>query len=191
MPGEHNFVSDIFGRGGPRPSMMNPEPSGPLELDSRGARWLRRRLAGSVVALTCSTAAGYRAATISACIAVSVEPLQYLISLERDSQMEAWLEESGAFGISYLTWKQQALADRFAGFAPLAHTAFRDIPHFTAETGAPLIEGCIGWADCTVAASLETGDHRVLIGSAVAIGRGSGEDEEPLVYYLNRYRRLT
>lgn len=183
-------MSDIFGRDGQRPEMMNPEPSGPLDLDSRGSRWLRRRLAGSVVALTCATPGGYRAATISACVAVSVEPLQFLVSIERDSQMEAWLDASGAFGVSYLTWTQQLLADRFAGFAPLAHASFRDIPHFTAVTGAPLIEGCIGWADCTVAASLETGDHRCFVGQAVAIGRGAGEAEDPLVYYLNRYHRL-
>lgn len=190
MPGKDEHVSDIFGRGGPRPGMMNPEPSGPLDLDARGSRWLRRRLAGSVVALTCSTPGGYRAATISACIAVSVEPLQYLVSVERDSQMEGWLDESRAFGISYLTWKQQPLADRFAGFAPLAHTTFRDVPHFTAHTGAPLIDGCIGWADCTIVGSFETGDHRSFLGQAAAIGRGSGEDEDPLVYYLNRYHRL-
>lgn len=184
-------MSDIFGRGGSRPGMMNPEPSGPLELDSRGSRWLRRRLAGSVVALTCVTGDSYRATTISACLAVSVEPLQFLVSIDRDSQMEAWLDESGVFAVSYLTWKQQLLADRFAGFAPLAHATFRDIPHFTAVTGAPLIEGCIGWADCRIVASLETGDHRCFVGQAVAIGRGTGEAEEPLVYYLNRYHRLT
>lgn len=191
MRREIRRVTDFFGRGDSRPEMMNQEGRGPLALDPRGSRWLRRRLAGSVVALTTATSGGYRAATISACIAVSVDPLQLLVSIETDSQMEAWLQESRSFGLSFLTWKQQALADRFAGFAPLAHVTFRDIPHFTAETGAPLVEGCIGWADCTVAAEFKTGDHRNFVGQAVAIGRGSGEAEAPLVYYLNRYRRLT
>lgn len=183
-------MSDIFGRLGPSPEMMNPEPAGPLQLDSRGARWLRRRLAGGVVAVTVAVDSGYRAATVSACAVVSVEPLQFLVSLERDSQMEAWVEEAGAFGLSLLTWKQQSLADRFAGFAPLVHATFRDIAHFTAQTGSPLIEGCLGWADCSLIDALVTGDHHCFIGQAVAVGRGSGEADEPLVYFLNRYHRL-
>ncbi len=190
MRREVRNMSNIFDRGGRRPEMMNPEPAGPLELDPPGARWMRRRLAGGVVAITVSTSGGYRAATVSACAVVSVEPLQFLVSLEKDSQMEGWLEESGTFGLSYLTWKHQPLADRFAGFAPLAHTTFRDIPHFTAQTGSPLIEGCIGWADCSIVGDIETGDHRCFIGEAVAIGRGPGEAEDPLVYFLNRYHRL-
>ncbi|MDQ2741789.1 MAG: flavin reductase family protein [Chloroflexota bacterium] len=184
-------MSDIFGRDGARPSMMNPEPEGPLALDMRGSRWLRRRDAGGVAALTTVAQGSYRAATISACLIVSSQPLQFLVSVEAESQMESWLQESRIFGISLLSWKQQVLADRFAGFAPLAHRTFRDIRHFTAVSGVPLIEGCIGWADCRIIGDLETGDHRCFVGEAVAIGRGSGEEDDPLVYYLNRYRRLT
>lgn len=185
-------MSEIFGRvGGPRDDEVSGESeSMALVPDARGARWLRRHLAGGVVALTTLVHGSFRAATVTACTMVSVDPLQFLVTLELDSQMEGWVDESRIFGLSVLPWRTQVLADRFAGFAPLAPTRFEGIDHFTAVTGVPLLSGCIAWADCEVSMDLETGDHRCFIGTALAIGKGEGEEDDPLVYFLNRYRRV-
>jgi flavin reductase (DIM6/NTAB) family NADH-FMN oxidoreductase RutF len=185
-------MSEILGRmGGPRDEQLEDEAQPPaLEPDAQGARWIRRHLAGSVVALTTVRDGAYGAVTISACIPVSIEPFQVLVSIEIDSQMDTWLRSSSVFGLSILTWRQQFLADQFAGFAPSASSTFRGIDHFTAVTGAPLLTESVGWVDCRVVSTLETGDHRCVVGEAVATGSGTGNADDPLVYYLSRYRRF-
>jgi flavin reductase (DIM6/NTAB) family NADH-FMN oxidoreductase RutF len=186
------LVSEIFGRiGGPRDETAeSTEEPVVLEPNPKGARWLRRHLAGGVVALTTVVDEVYRASTVTACAIVSLEPLQLLVSIELYSQMEGWLLESRIFGLSVLPWDQQFFADQFAGFAPLASRRFAGIDHFSASTGAPLLSRATVWADCRIVADVETGDHRCFIGAAVAIGRGQGDIDDPLLYYLNRYRRL-
>ncbi|MCY3886423.1 MAG: flavin reductase family protein [Chloroflexi bacterium] len=43
------------------------------------------------------------------------------------------------------------------------------LPHFRAkEVEAPLIEGCVGWIECTVSDTFTTGDHTLFVGKIVA-----------------------
>lgn len=185
-------MSEIFGRaGGPRDdAARDPQTETEPRLNPEGGRWIRRHLAGGVLALTTLVDGTYRASTVTAAVLVSGDPLQFLVSIEAESQMESWLRQSGHFGLSILPWSQQFLADRFAGFAPLASKSFQDVDHFTANTGSPLLAESIGWADCRIVSELETGDHVCFVGEAVALGRGSGAEDDPMVYYRNRYRRL-
>lgn len=162
-----------------------------LQPDTTGARWLRRHLAGGVGVLTTIVEDGYRGATITSCTFISAEPLLLLVALEFESQMLEWIEKSGCFAISMLPWREQFLADQFAGFTPRASPAFSGIDHRPGETGCPILGASTAWVDCRLHDSIETGDHRCLIGRAVALGRGSGDAENPLVYYRNRYRRLS
>lgn len=184
-------LSEIVGRvGGPRPEDEAELADGDtLQADARGGRWLRRNRAGGVAALTTVVEGRYRAATVTGWTVVSTEPPQILVALELDGQMEGWLRESGVFGISILGWRQQLLADRFSGFAPLASPRFAGIDHFVAVTGSPLLSDCVAWADCRIVGDIETGDHRCFIGQVVDLGRG-GDEDDPLIYFFNRYRRL-
>lgn len=185
-------MGEIFGRlGGPRDeSPEDDAPGSDLTVDGHGGRWIRRHLAAGVVAVTTTVDGRYRASSVAAHTIVSVEPLQLLISIESDSQMEGWLGDSGFFGLSILDWTQQFFADRFAGFAPLASSSFQEVPHFLAVTGAPLLSEAIAWADCRIVSTMETGDHQCFIGEALDLGKGEGREEEPLLYYRNRYHRL-
>jgi flavin reductase (DIM6/NTAB) family NADH-FMN oxidoreductase RutF len=185
-------VSEIFGRmGGPRDD-ANGEEVGPQEIASgaRGGRWLRRQIAGSVAALTTIVDGSYRASTITAFCLISTDPVQLLVSVELDSQMEGWLRSSGIFGLSMLPYSEQFLADRLAGVAPLVSRTFADIPHLTSVTGAPLLARSLAWADCEIKQSIEAGDHTLFVGKAIAVGRGELTENDPLLYYLNRYRTL-
>lgn len=43
------------------------------------------------------------------------------------------------------------------------------LPHFNArEIDSPLLEGCVGWIECTVFDSYTTGDHTLYVGKVVA-----------------------
>jgi flavin reductase (DIM6/NTAB) family NADH-FMN oxidoreductase RutF len=119
-----------------------------------------------------------------------MEPPQFLVSIELDSQMDGWLLEAALFTLNILPWGQQFFADQFAGFTPLASPTFRGIDHFFSVTGAPILRESIAWADCRIVSHLQTGDHRCFVGEAVAIGRGGGDERDPLLYYLSGYHRL-
>ncbi len=56
----------------------------------------------------------------------------------------------------------------------------------TPETGAPLLDGVLGWVDCTVYAVHEAGDHYVVIGRVQDLD--ATRDGEPLLFYRGGYR---
>jgi flavin reductase (DIM6/NTAB) family NADH-FMN oxidoreductase RutF len=183
-------VSEITGRlGAAREEGAAVEE--PLLPDARGARWLRRHLAGGVAVLTTIVGDEYRGATVTACTFVSSEPLLLLIALEADSQMLEWIERTRCFAVSMLPWREQFLADQFAGFAPRASRTFGGIDFGVVESGCPVLSGSIAWVDCRLEEWIRTGDHHCLIGRAVAVGSGRGNPDDPLVYYRNRYRRFS
>lgn len=159
-------------------------------LDASGGRWLRRHLAGSVVALTTVVDGDYRGATVTACLPVSTDPIQILVALEEDSQMRGWIESSGIFVVNILPWREQFIADQFAGYAPRASRAFGGIEHVIGATGAPILRAAIAWAECAVVQTLVTGDHVSIIGQASSLGTAGGNEDDPLLYYLSRYRRI-
>ena len=161
-----------------------------LDIDARGARWLRRHLAGGVTAVTTVAGGQFRAATVTACMVASIEPLQLLVSLDLESQMAEWIGASRYFAVSILPWREQFLADQFAGFTPRASPSFQGIDHFVATTGAPVLSRSIAWADCSLVQTLETGDHTLFVGQALEVGQGSGREDDPLIFYLSRYRRF-
>ena len=161
-----------------------------IEPDARGARWFRRHLASGVVALTTVVDGQFRASTVTAVMAVSTEPFLVLVSLEAESQMAGWLQQSSVFGLSLLPWTEQFIADQFAGFTPLAPRTFSGIPHHVEVTGSPLLDHAIVWADCRVVNAIEIGDHTAIVGEVLGLGSGDGSIDDPMVYFLNRYRRL-
>ena len=61
------------------------------------------------------------------------------------------------------------------------------LPHFRAkEIDAPLLEGCVGWIECTVADTFTTGDHTLFVGKVVAAQVDTdGWDEERQVWALD------
>jgi flavin reductase (DIM6/NTAB) family NADH-FMN oxidoreductase RutF len=183
-------MSEISGRlGGGRPEAEPDTADVPAAGETSGARWLRRRIAGSVAVVTTKVENGYRGATVSACTFISETPCLILVSLQADSRMVGWIEASGYFGVNLLTWRQQFLADQFAGFAPSASPTFAGIDHVLASTGAPLLTAAVAWADCRLHSTITMGDHRCYLGEVAALG-GDGDDSDPMIYYLNRYRRL-
>src|SRR5579864_8055083 len=82
------------------------------------AHKLRRRVAGSVAAVTTVADDGFRASTVTAFVVTSFEPFLFLVSLDNDGSLTEELRRSRVFALSLLTWPGQLLADRFAGFAP-------------------------------------------------------------------------
>ncbi len=162
-----------------------------IEPDEDVARWLRRHYASAVTIVTSFSDEGLFGVTVSAFAYISLEPLLVLVALGNDSQTGERIVASGSFGVSLLTNRHRFVADRFAGRAPLVDRRFSDVPHLMARTGSPLLADAIAWLDCRLESAQPGGDHTIYVGRALAVGHGTGDEEDPLLYFNSRYARLS
>ncbi len=87
--------------------------------------------------------------------------------------------------MSILSTEQQEISDRFAFKGP---KDFSGLDTKTAETGAPILDGALGWVDCKLKEILPGGDHDIFVGEIV---EGEATDEgDPLLYFGGKYAKL-
>jgi len=152
----------------------------------------REALAHFVTGVTVVTAAGPagpHGVTVNAFASVSLEPQLILVCIERSHLSHAILVRSRAFAVNVLAAGQEELSRFFAAAArPEGPDAFRGIAYRPGRTGAPLLDGCVAYVECRVAASHPDGDHTIFVG---AVERAWAVPERrPLVYYNRAYRTL-
>jgi flavin reductase (DIM6/NTAB) family NADH-FMN oxidoreductase RutF len=122
-------------------------------------------------------------ATVSAFLALSLEPPLVLVSLHHGSRVLAAARETGRFGINVLAHNQRELAMHFA--RPQAEK-FAGIP-WTLDRGVPRLSGPHGWLVATVERAISAGDHELLLGliEHLEILR-----HDPLLYRRRRFATL-
>jgi len=150
-------------------------------------RDLMRRWASGITVLTCRHAGEVHGMTASAFCSVSLEPPLALVCVGREHRTHAYIREAGVFGLHILDGSMRHLSDRCAGFLGEEGHRLNDLPHRVEATGAPILEGALGWLDCTLWQAHEAGDHTVFIGEIQAAGAREGE---PLLWYNRGYRTL-
>jgi flavin reductase (DIM6/NTAB) family NADH-FMN oxidoreductase RutF len=138
------------------------------------------RLAGGTVVICAPLASGYRGLAATSFTAASLDPPLVLVCLDRLSATRDAVAESRVFSVSLLERRQEFLAERFAGRAPLVDAAWRQVPHDHSPVGLPIIRGCLAWVECRLRAMHTAGDHDITVGEVTAAGLGSGE---PLVLW--------
>lgn len=161
----------------------------PPLLDELLFRRVVGRFATGVVVVTTAADDGLHGLTVNAFSSVSLEPLLVLVCVDRFARGHDRIAEAGTFGLSILSDRQELLAERFAGRAPLVNARFDGAPYRTAVTGAPLLQGAAGWLDCRLWATYDGGDHAIFVGEVLAAG-ASDEEAAPLLYHAGRYTRL-
>lgn len=125
--------------------------------------------------------------TVSAFTSVSAEPPLVLVCVSKQQRSHAALCVAGAFAVNILSSDQLALGGRFAQ-AP-AEERFAGLDCFTATTGAPILRGNLAWLDCRLHQAVDSGDHSIFIGEALAVDIAES-DAQPLVYFNRGWRRL-
>jgi flavin reductase (DIM6/NTAB) family NADH-FMN oxidoreductase RutF len=125
--------------------------------------------------------------TANSFTSVSLEPLQVLVCVDKSNNTYQILSQSRAFAVNFLAQEQGHLSRQFASEMKEIHR-LDDIPHRFAVTGAPIIEGCLAYLDCRVAAVYPGGDHDIFLGQVEegAVAR----DDAPLIFFRGQYRRL-
>ncbi|MFI1400341.1 flavin reductase family protein [Streptomyces sp. NPDC020681] len=128
------------------------------------------------------------AKTVSSLCTLSLRPLLISVAVDRRSPLVAAVRSSHRYAVSVLTHDQEPLARHFA--QPGAGRAigyFASAPMRARTTGAPVLDDCLAWFDCTLHSVLPGGDHALLVGRVAAADGGPGE---PLLYHDARYRLL-
>jgi flavin reductase (DIM6/NTAB) family NADH-FMN oxidoreductase RutF len=123
--------------------------------------------------------------TVGSLVSLSLDPPLLGVAISRQAAMHELLRRAGAFAVSLLAADQSATAQHFArGVPPIA--LWHGVAWHRGETGAPLLDGALGWVECRLADEHGTGDHTFFVGEVVAAERG--RVAPPLVYLDQRYQ---
>lgn len=119
---------------------------------------------------------------------VSLEPPLLLVCLDSLSATTEAVRMAGRFSISLLERRQEFLAERFAGRAPMVAADWHEVPHRLSAGGMPFIAGAVAWFECGLEQWHEAGDHVIAV---AAVRQAEREAGEPLVHWDRGFWRLT
>jgi len=122
--------------------------------------------------------------TVSAFCSVSLAPPLVLVSIDRRSDANRGLRESGLFAVSVLAEHQEHVSRRFAepGAVKLEGFAFEG-----GRLGLPLVPGALAQLECRVRSMHVEGDHTLWVGEVAAAHASPGR---PLLHHAGLYRAL-
>jgi flavin reductase (DIM6/NTAB) family NADH-FMN oxidoreductase RutF len=150
-----------------------------------GQRQFRTALAQFATGVTIITARaphGFIGFTANSFNSVSLEPPLVIWSLSLRSRSLAAFEAAERYAINVLARDQIALARRFS--RP-HQDRFAGVKFRLDQSGAPLIEGCAAWLECSHHALHPAGDHMLFIGQVLAAAHGRAP---PLLWHGGKYR---
>jgi flavin reductase (DIM6/NTAB) family NADH-FMN oxidoreductase RutF/DNA-binding IclR family transcriptional regulator len=118
----------------------------------------------------------------------SVSLVPPMVAFFPDKTSTSWpkVERAGAFCVNILGADQESVCRRFAakGGDKFSGQAYRP-----AGTGSPILEDCVAWIDCEVAAIQEAGDHFIVLGRVRDLQLE--RPRLPLLFFQGGYGRFT
>jgi flavin reductase (DIM6/NTAB) family NADH-FMN oxidoreductase RutF len=128
--------------------------------------------------------------TVNAFSSLSLDPPLVLVCGIAGNAGSQQIAANGCFAVNILAVDQEPLSRYFASRdRPRGRDAFRDVPHTTGASGAPLIDGVVAHLDCRLERSYTAGDHEIFIGEVLSLQ--VNREAEPLVFHGGRYRLVT
>ena len=124
--------------------------------------------------------------TINSLTSVSLKPPLVLFCLEKNAQVYPAFRAAKYFAVNILSEKQEDVSRYFADFRHHKKpTLLWDKP----QLNCPILRGTLGWMVCEKTAGYKGGDHTIFVGEAVKLHK-RGTQQEPLLYFHGRYRRI-
>lgn len=155
--------------------------------DEHGAalRSALRRIASGVGVLSVRSGATMHGTTVSSLTAVSRDPLLVGLCLVHDSVGLSLLKSRRTFAISVLNTGHETTARWFADPSRPHGPAQFDRVEWVPDrfSGAPLIEDALAWLSCRLVATVDAGDHELLIAEIVD---GTAHEGEPLLSFAGQ-----
>lgn len=119
------------------------------------------------------------ALTVSAFLAVALDPPTILVSLGPNAAAAPYLDPGVQFGVSLLAGDQKGIASRFADTYPVGPTPFE-------PEGPPLVRDALAGLVCDVEEVLVRADHRIVIAAVREVR--PGRDGPALAWRYREYR---
>ncbi len=175
------------------PHAFELRPGETLEVDSEEAQAaarafrdvLGRYCSGVTVVTTVSNGVPV-GMTCQSFTSVSLDPPLVAFLPTRQSRAFQAIQRSGHFCVNFLAADQQQISNTFAS---RAEDKFEGLDWTLTKGGSALLDGVVGYVDCTVQTVHEAGDHWIVVGKVVDLSVGEAVD--PLLYYGGSYRTAT
>jgi 3-hydroxy-9,10-secoandrosta-1,3,5(10)-triene-9,17-dione monooxygenase reductase component len=120
---------------------------------------------------------------------VSLDPPLVMFCPAKTSRAWPLMRQAGFFCVNFLSAGQEDISD---GMASKGSEKFDGVGWKPASTGAPLIDGVLGYVDCTIDRVHEAGDHYIVVGLVQELDIGDGRTEGaapavPLLFHRGAY----
>ncbi|HEU5378750.1 MAG TPA: flavin reductase family protein [Ktedonobacteraceae bacterium] len=141
-----------------------------MALNTDFFRKVMGQFATGVTIATTRSQSGIAGLTVNSFTSVSLDPLLVLVCVDMRSQALPFFRESGIFAVNILTQEQEELSNCFAMSSEERYTYFCHAKHHIASTGAPILDGVMGFVDAHITAEYPGGDHVIFLGQVEAMG---------------------
>ncbi len=153
-----------------------------MGVDPASFRRALGQFASGVTVVTTRDASGRpHGLTVSAFCSVSLRPPLVLVCIDRRSEANAGMRESGLFAVSVLAEGQEDVSRRFAAHG---RAKVQDFPFVEGGHGLPLVPGALAHLECRVRSAHDEGDHTVWVGEVRGLAAQPGP---PLLHHAGAY----
>lgn len=153
-----------------------------MSIDAKAFRQALGNYPTGVTVVTTTDSDGTpRGLTANSFTSVSLDPALVLVCLGKTTASHPVFMQAEHFAVNILAEDQRDISGLFASKAP---DKFSQAAWQRGATGAPLIDGCVAWFDCTVHQRVDAGDHTILIGQVQDMGQRTAR---PLGYAQGAY----
>jgi len=142
------------------------------------------RFASGVTVITTVAHDGDHGTTASAVSSLSMDPPMLLICLNKTSDTQVAIHDSGVFGVNILSEHQGQIAHKFAR---KGQDKFEGVDIVRGRTGVPLVKNALAHLECEVEETVMGGTHTVFL---ARVKEASGSEDAPLTYFRGRFGRL-
>jgi flavin reductase (DIM6/NTAB) family NADH-FMN oxidoreductase RutF len=144
--------------------------------DSAAFREAMRAFSSGVAIIACGEGEARVGCTITSLASLSLAPPTLFACLARSSSTLAGVRVAGAFSISLLSARHEALAHRFSGRSGV-HGArrFDGADWIALSTGAPVLADALSAFDCLAEEIIERHSHAIVLGAVVSLREGLHE----------------
>lgn len=154
---------------------------GTPELDSRAFRTCLGQFATGVTVMATQVDGRLVGTTVGSFSSLSLNPPLVLWSIARSSRSAAMFERATHFTVNVLAEDQIDLSQNFASSSD---DKFANIQSNKANNGCPVFPGIVALFECEREATLEGGDHWIIVGRVRRFVRYAGK---PLLFAQSRY----
>jgi 3-hydroxy-9,10-secoandrosta-1,3,5(10)-triene-9,17-dione monooxygenase reductase component len=141
-----------------------------------------------VVVITGHDGTGPVGLTVQSFMALSLDPMLVLVSVDRKSTSWPAIASTGRFVVNILASGQHDVAVAFAKSGGDKFAGVEWTP--SVRTGAPRLPNCQAWIECEIAQTHGGGDHHVVVARAVGLSASTDPELHPLIFFRSAFQTL-